>query len=255
GICVALFGKTWIDASIVPFAQLGCGLFGSAFLMLAMWVHGWHVAYVTPDPPASTPFRLPSFKLSSLSWLIGLLFGVFKRKPAEEEPAPKRRKKSDETGTTKRKRKTKRTATRRSRPKVAEEEEAEDEEAAEQEDDERYEEEGDSAESDAAEEQYDEDELEEATRPSRDAAREPVKSSVPAPHQRQNYQNQAPSAAKPISNAESAASKQNDEEDDGEEGDTNWRVDGPSQEQLKGLSKKQRRALIKQHRDQQRSQR
>lgn len=253
GVFVGLYGKSWIDKSIVPLAQQACGLFGSAFLMLALWVQGWYVAYVTPDPPAATPFRLPSFKLNLFGWLFGWMGWLFKRRAAVAEAAPKKRKKPEEGTATKRKRKTKRTPTKR-RPKVMEEEEEvaeEEEEEVSEESEEQYEDE----ETESAEDEYDEqdEDEEEETRPSRVTA--PAKSNASMSQPRtQDNRFAAQSAAKPTNNAASSSSDQDDDDDEEGDGET-WRVDGPSQEQLKGLSKKQRRAMIKQHRDQQRNQR
>jgi hypothetical protein len=225
---------------------------GSAMLMLALWVHGWHVAYVTPDPPVSPPFRWPRLGLSLFGlfgifrWMFGLVFGLFKRRETAAA-APKRRKKAEETGTTKRKRKTKKPA-RRSRAKVVEEEEAaedEEEEVAEEEaeESEEYEEES----SEAEEESYEEEEA--------------PRGRVTAPAAGKSYAQHAPSRTqeqpvpKPHANFAAASNQQSYDDEDDESDDGESGRDGPPAEQLKGLSKRQRRALIKQYRDQQRSQR
>jgi hypothetical protein len=79
--------------------------------------------------------------------------------------------------------------------------------------------------------------------------------SMPSRSQEQRY-DPPQSVAKPHGNW-GAASNQSQDDDEDEESDNGeaGNADGPPAEQLKGLSKRQRRALIKQYRDQQRSQR
>lgn len=250
GIVVELSTPSWIDKAVMPIIELVCGLGGSALLMLAMWVQGWHVAYVTPDPPVAPPYRWPRlsfgiFRIFGIfGWMIGLVFGLFRRR-ASAAATPRRRKKAEETGTTKRKRKTKKPA-RRSRAKVVEEEEAEEgEDVAEEEAEESEEYDEESAE--AEEESYEEEE-------------ESPRGRVTAPAAGKSYSQHAPSRSdqvvpKPHANFAASNQQSHDDEDDESDDGESGRGDGPPAEQLKGLSKRQRRALIKQYRDQQRSQR
>jgi hypothetical protein len=245
GVSAGLYKPAAIDPAIWPVVELAGGLFGSAMLMLAMWVQGWYVAYVTPDPPAPVAVRWPKFNFrifGFLGWLLSLVFGLFKRRAAA--PAPKRRKKAEEAGTTKRKRKTKRT-TKRTRTKAVEEAESAEEEEDEA-DSESDSEEYDEAEEEESYEEEDEDETPPA-RVTAPAAKPSVTAGAARP--------QAQPAAKTSNSASNQDSDDDEDEDDDDESGTQWRVDGPSAEQLKGLSKRQRRALIKQHRDQQRNQR
>jgi hypothetical protein len=226
GACAGLYRPATIEPAIWSVVELAGGLFGSALLMAAMWVQGWYVAYVTPDPPVATPRRWPklSFGLFTfVGWLFGLVFGLFKRRSA---PPPKRRKKAEESGTApKRRRKTKRPARRK---KAVEEEESAEEEEAE------------AAEDEESEEEAYEEEEEEAP---------PARVTAPA------AKSQAVAQSNGGWNSNSDDEDHEEEEDTEDSDGTQWRVDGPSPEQLKGLSKRQRRALIKQHRDQQRQRR
>lgn len=227
---LGLYGQRFLPAEQVSQIKILCGLFGAATLAVAMWVQGWYVAYVTPDPPVSKPWKFPQFKGNLFSWLIGLIMGLFRRNTPAAPPS-KRRKKAEETGATKRKRKTKRAA--KPRKKVVEEEE--DEEVAEDEAAEADEEE-ESAEEEAAEEEEDE------MPPARGSA-------VNKPHFAVN-------ASRPAANAKSGSvwgSESNDDEDEEDEGSGD--EDGPPADMLKGLSKRQRRAVQKQWREDQRTQR
>lgn len=244
GATLTTYSPAWIDKALLPFVLHACGLLGSALLMLAMWVQGWYVAYVTPDPPAPSTFRWPTLRWNPLRWLLNMILALFRRRIVVEEPAPRKRKKSEEGAAPKRKRKTKRT--RRSRPKVVEEEA---EEAAEDEDYEEEAAEDSDEESESAEDDLTEEEEEELTRPDPAPAPTFAKQPQPSPYRQQDSR----TAQAPATKSHQYADDDEDEDDD--QGEAHWRIDGPSPEQLKGLSKKQRRALIKQHREQQRNQR
>ncbi len=232
GMAAALYGARFFDAAVATNAVMLCGLFGSATLAAALWVQGWYVAYVTPDPPVSAPFKLPKLSWNPFRWMLGLILGLFRRSPKAAAPT-RRRKKTEEAGaTTKRKRKpAKRTA--KPRKKVVEEdEEAAEEELAEEED----EEEDDSAEDYEEAEEEEEDD----SPPARGAA-------VNKPHFSVN-------ASRPAANAKSANDwgSSSQDEDDEDEGDGAGEEDGPPADMLKGLSKRQRRAVQKQWREEQR---
>jgi hypothetical protein len=222
GTCAGLYRPATVEPAIWSVAELASGLFGSALLMVSLWVQGWYVAYVTPDPPVASPWRWPNLAFglfAFIGWMLSLVFGLFKR---NSPPAPKRKKKAEESGAApKRKRQTKRPARRK---KVVEEEEAAEEEEEETE-----------AESEEEEELEEEDAYEEETPPARVTA--PAAKSQPVAKSGSGW---------------NSRSDDEEEEEDEDAGGTQWRIDGPSPDQLKGLSKRQRRALIKQHRDQQR---
>lgn len=250
GAVAGMAGPAWIDDAGAGMIETICGLIGPAVLMLSLWVQGWYVAYVTPDPPTPIPFRFPriGFRVFNIfGWLLGLIASLFRRKTAA--PAPRRRKKAEDAGPTKRKRKTKRTAKPRTR-KAAEEESETDEESAEDESEEEFEDES----ADAGEEESDgdgEEEYEE-TPPARVTAPMAARpNNVPNTSRPQDNRPAVPQA-----NKWSAASSNNDDEDDDavDEDGKMYRVDGPPAEMLKGLSKRQKRAVQQQWREQQRSQ-
>lgn len=252
GVVVAWSGSSWFGKPVSSAVELLCGLYGSAFLMLSLWVQGWYVAYVTPDPPTPTPFRFPRLRFGLLSWLWNLLSTVFRRKPAP--PPPKRRKKSEETGTGKRKRKTRRATKPRTKKVV--EEDAEDDSLGEEDAAEAEAGEDDAeVENDASEaydeEAYDEEELEALTAPA-------VKNPAPPPKNgpSQNQSRPQDNRASSGSGWSSAAQQSSDDEEDDDDDDDGrmYRVDGPSPDMLKGLSKRQRRELKRQWREQQRAQ-
>lgn len=257
GAAVGMAGSAWIDESQAHVTATVCGLFGPAVLMLSLWVQGWYVAYVTPDPPVSTPFKFPRISLRIFnvfrlfSWLWGLMTSLFRRKAAA--PAPRRRKKAEEAGPTKRKRKTKRAAKPRTKKVVEEEleEEDEQEEVAEEESEEELEDE--SAEAGEEEESYEEEEEEYEESP----LSRVTNASVPKPNFASNNsrpQENRP-APQPTQNKWNAASAQEEDDDDAVDEDGKmYRVDGPPAEMLKGLSKRQKRAMQQQWREQQRSQ-
>ena len=243
GILAEMTTSSWIDKGLVPVMETLCGLAGSAMLMLSMWVLGWYVAYVTPDPPAAGTWKMPRL-WNPFGWVLGLCLGLFRRRAAEEEeaaPAPTRRRKksTEEAGTTRRKRKPRRVTKPRTR-KAAEDDAVAEDELSEDESEELDEELAPSADQDVSD-----DEVED-TAPRRTVAQAVAKSpSSPA-----SSPGQRSGSASPATSAE-----EQEEDDEDDDGGQTWRIDGPSQEQLKGLSKRQRRALIKQHRDQQRGQR
>ncbi len=251
GAVVGMWGASWIDPVLVGMTETLCGLFGPAVLMLSFWVHGRYVAYVTPDPPVSTPFKFPklNFRMFNLfGWLFGLITGLFRRKPAA--PAPRRRKKAEEAGPAKRKRKTKRAVKPRTKKVVEEESE---EETAEEESEEDYEEESSET---GDEESYEDEDAEEASRSDRTPVAKP---NFEVTHSRpqENRPVAPPAAASNKWSAPSNASSNDDDDEDDDAVDEDgkmYRVDGPPAEMLKGLSKRQKRAMQQQWREQQRGQ-
>ena len=234
---LGLYGSRWLEPSLTSSIESTCGLFGSALVMLSLWIQGWYVAYVTPDPPAptTTKFRWPTIRLGLIGWLWSLIAGLFRRKPAAA-PTPKRRKKAEETGTTKRKRRTRRTTKPRTRKPVEPEEEEAEEESAE--DDNEYDSSA-SGESDSIDDETYEEDEEEETSSSRNAPPTAAKSNPP------HFNRPA---------ASNTQQSDDDEDEDDDDGDGKmYRVDGPSPDALKGLSKRQRRELKKQWREQQRT--
>jgi len=240
---ISVYGSEWIGREQLPLIESACGLIGPALLMTSLWVQGWYVAYVTPDPPVAGVWKWPKLPGAILGWLFRWLTWPFRRRVKVEPETPatgRRRKKAGEgTATTTRKRKPKRKP--RTRTKVVEEEEADEEEMSEEE----------AAEAEA--EEYQEEAVEEEESYEEEEERESTPSRVTAPVSRSN--NSRDAAPRQNTPAPTAQSRQQDEEDEEDsEGDgEQWRIDGPPAEQLKGLSKRQRRNLIKQHRDQQRS--
>jgi hypothetical protein len=242
GAVASAYGSAWFDQHLVALWESAAGLLGPAMLTVTLWIHGWYVAYVTPDPPAATPAKLWGWPGKVLRWCLGWLTWPFRRRATPAAAATTRRKKKpDEAVTTpKRKRKTKRKP--RTRTKVVEEEEAEDEEDAE--------EESEPEEEAVEDEVYEEEESEPEPEPPPARVTSSAKShGWREPDQRLSQPEQRGNAVTP----QSRSPVDEDDEDDDGDGEQ-WRVDGPSPEQLKGLSKRQRRALIKQHRDQQRQQ-
>lgn len=244
GIIVRQYSPTWIPEQLALRVTTVCGLFGPALLMLSLWVHGWYVAYVTPDPPTTRSWQLPQISLRTLNpfrWLFQLVMGLFRRQPKEEPATPRRRKKAEESGTVKRKRKTKR-ATKPRTKKVVEEEEAEDDaEADEVESESELEDESAESNEEAVEE---EDVEEEDTSPARVSAAQSNKAS--------SSRSEAASSASRYQQDDDEY--ESDESYESEDNGKQYRIDGPPADMMKGLSKRQKRALQKQWRDQQRGQ-
>lgn len=219
-------------------AMLAGRLLATGLLATALWRQACYVAYVCPDPPEKT------LKAANTSFLSALLRRWWTPKEAAEtetaKPTRRRRKAADETDgeestTPKRRRKpatkARKPAKRRTKP---EPEEAEyDEEAAEEAEDENWETASeDESSSDDGSEWSDGDELaqlEALTRP------------------------ESPSRESKSGTSSKAASQQTwqESDDDENDGDYGGVDDGHSGADLyKGLSKRQRRELKKQQREQ-----
>ena len=260
----------WYPAvrSIVP-------LYFGATLFLGFWLHARVVAFVCPDPPECDEPGAASQLLGAGRWcvqlagrLMGLIFRRRVRSEAEDEAAakPKRRSRktvdAEEDAAPKRKRKApaKRAAKPRTRTKIVEdeEEEIEDDSYSDESDDSADAYEAESS-SDTGNEWDDEESEVEAppppVRPSRTANSIPptpaVQTKKPATPSWQDRPAQPTRSSPP----QSANNDDSDSEDDeSEDGDSSYRVDsGLTADQLRGLSKRQKRELRQKIKDQQRN--
>ncbi len=250
------FGKmTWFEPAVTL-----CRLIGSGLLATGLWCQAWYVAYVSADPPEPRESIDWRARVSSLlgwfGWLgwLGYLW-PFRRRSSDEATKSKRRTskkkddEEDEDATPKRRRKPaarKRASKPRTRVKPEPEYEEQDEEAYEEEEaaEESWEE-TDDASNEAEDEwtnEYDEE----------PPARTPVRPNAPTPAAKVT----APMVSKPTPPAKPQPAR-DDEEDDEDDDGNNFRVDGgeSGSDMFKGLSKRQRRELRKQMKDQQRQNR
>ena len=265
--------QVWYPAvrTIVP-------LFFGAALFLGLWLHARVVAFVCPDPPECDELGAASQLLGAGRWCVQLagrlLSFLFRSRSGsavvddEADAKPKRRSRkaadSEEDAAPKRKRKTtiKRATKPRTRVKAVEDEEVTEA------DDESYSDENDES-SDAydaesssnTESEWDEDEAEVETPP------QPVRQSRPANTNSSTPPVQIKKAAtpswqerpaQPSRSSQPQMANQDDsdsDEDESEDGDSSYRVDdGLTADQLRGLSKRQKRELRQKIRDQQRNQ-
>lgn len=272
---------SWLTASrlIVP-------LFGAASLLVAMWLHARVVAYICPDPPEAEEPRLLSQLSSGWIWMTAIIVGAVTyvasfrprwpiARATETEVKPKRRTRksaeAEDEETPKKKRKpvaAKRTTKPKAKPKVVEEEleEEELEELAESGDEysEETEESQDSYEEETAEteEEWEEEEVAEEEE-------EEPEEVAPAPQAGRGGKGVPSASTSTTSNNQnnkkphSAASAQQreeepdyDTEEDSDSDDASYRIDeGMTPEQMRGLSKRQKRELRQKMKDQQRNQR
>lgn len=241
----ALAGSPWFEYAAILLPLTGMGL-----LFLTLWLQSWCVAYFCPDPPELETGR-PSLLgrvLGPVARLFGSLSRLLRRRPAggedEESAKPRRRRKKADTETEaapaaarrKRKAPAKRTTKPRTRTRKVEDEEAEAEAPDESSNwvEETAADESWNGSSAAADDASEWSEPEETT-PSRKASSS-AKSSSGSRH----------TAREPEEESSASEEWSDDEGND-------YRVDGPPADQLRGLSKKQRRDLRKQWKDQQRS--
>ncbi len=235
-------------------------MFTMAALFVGLWFHARTVAYVCPDPPEVEVATAKTQILSGWYWLASW----FTRKPIEApveetETKPKRgRKKAaeaseeeEEAPKKKRRAPAKRAAKPRTRAKAVETEE---EEAEEEEQETGYDETADASEGYGTESSAEESESnnweEEETEP------EPA----PPPAQPNRYSRDStpapqPAAAKKPANSgwDEAEQASEDSEEDEDSDDAILRRDsGMTAEQMKGLTKRQKRDLRKQQRTQRR---
>lgn len=212
------------------YASILLPLAGMGLLFLTLWLQSWYVAYYCPDPPA-VEAGLPSLLgrlIRPLIWLLAGPVRLFRRRSAadeEEEAKPRRRRKKAEgeaaAAAPRRKRKatTKRVAKPRTRPRKVEGEDVESDEL------------------DVSASWNDES-----------AAEETWAEEAQSGDEWAEQEADEEAATAPASQSRDADDEWSDDDDD-----RNFRVDGPPEDQLKGLSKKQRRELRKQWKDQQRS--
>jgi hypothetical protein len=257
-------------------------VYASAALFVGLWLHARIVAYVCPDPPELEERSAGSLVKSAFIWIVcRLLFwkraGGSEDVDEEEEKPKRRRKKADGDETpTRRKRRTpaKRSTSRtRTRTKSADDEETDDSGEAVSDD------EIESVNQSAIDSSSNEDSSDDSSDESNDGSEESPTiaamsssasrisprtserttqvhnshgSSVPAPHSRPmttSWNNQDESDESE-DNAASQSGDSNDESDDDQQYPLDAKI---SPEQFKGLSKRQKRDLRKQLRDQQRA--
>lgn len=240
--------QSWFPAAVLLTHYAGAGL-----LMTALWVQAWYVAYVSADPPEAA---------ERVDWRgrgIALLGAArrlwpFRGRAATVDVKPKRRtkKKTDEEedeeeAPPKRRRKAAAKPKRASKPRTRvkpEPEEVEEEEYAEEEA-ETWEETEDTTANDEEwseeSEAYEEEEYEE------EPPAPPVKAAA-------KPQTPPPKAAPPPPPKREPEPESSSEEDDEDDDGAYYRVDGAEKgaDPYKGLSKRQRRELRKQAKDQQR---
>lgn len=249
-------------------ARLIVPLFAAATLFLGLWLHARVVAYICPDPPesedSSATLQLATawHRLRELAVkLFGLAFCWWpgrKSSADESEAKPKRRTRKaaegEEAAAPKRKRKApaKRATKPRTRVKVVEEEEEEEEVEA---DEDAYQDEtDDSAEAYESETASDsENEWEEEEEPI-EAPPPPSRSNrtVPPPQPpAANFNKKFTSPAQESSRQEYTSDS--DEDDEADEDGNPYRLDdGQTADQMRGLSKRQKRELKQKLREQQR---
>jgi hypothetical protein len=223
-----LSSKAWYPAAMTLAPVLGPGL-----LVLGLWLQACFVAYVCADPPEPPAITWQRRLLNLLIGLVLLPFSGSAEPQPDAKPTRRRKKAVEEDGEAapKRRRKTAAKSRRTSKPRTRTkpeddvEEEGAEEEASEEESWEEGWDETTAESSDTDTEDWQAEE--EASRPD-----PPAKKSASAP---------APTPVPP-----------DDESDD--EGES-YRLDGGQEnaELFKGLSKRQRRELKKQLRDQQRN--
>lgn len=273
-----LFSPDLLSQSWYPAARLIAPLFAVGTLFLGLWLHARVVAYVCPDPPECDEPKAGSQLLGAARWCLQFTsrcfswlgrFFVRRAKTVEIDEAeakPKRRSRkvaeSEETPKRKRKPAAKRVAKPRTRVAAIEEEEEQQEEI----EDESYEDASDSYESDtepSSSDYSDEDEWAEAEE---EVETPPVRSAKSAPASTASFsasqkkpaaeswqQRPAPqgrAAQPPVTNQ----SESSDDDEESDESDASYRLDeGLTPDQLRGLSKRQKRELRQKMKDQQRT--
>ncbi len=250
------------------FTYLVLPIFASATLFVGLWLHARVVAYVCPDPPELDERSAWSHLLAACAWIGGsLMFWRRREASAEDDTKPKRRRKkaeAEEVGT-KRKRKTpakRATARTRTRTKSTEDEvatESSDETVGEESDSSSDFETSSSESNSAANEQEDQWEEEPVEQPPVRAVSKgngrftevhnSHNSSTPAPHSRRQTPSWEEESNEEDESARQSAEVSDDNDDDGQsQGDSAAMI-----EQMKGMSKRQKREFKKQLREQERS--
>ena len=261
--CLEIFAPDLMSYPWILRARVILPLFVIATVFVGLWLHARTVAYICPDPPDAAEGTALSQLIAGWRWIAARL--VIRRKtvpaPVEEKPKRGRRKaaadEEEDSSTPKRKRKApaRKTPTRRTRAKAAEvEEEAEEEESL------------DTEETSGSEDSYESEQadVEQGDSESAESEWEQEEEAPPAPPARSNSQTNAASrknaSQQPApqqqswneSDEESAGSEDDDEDS---EGASYRRDDGAGADPLKGLSKRQKRELRRQSKEQQRNQR
>ncbi|HVV98926.1 MAG TPA: hypothetical protein VHB77_01230 [Planctomycetaceae bacterium] len=220
GLKLAGMGCVTLPAGIEPWLTRGLILSGHVALLLSLTLHAHHVLSNTPEPP---PNAAPS------GWLRAMLARWFARRapePVEETAAPKRRRKA--TGEASAPKKRKRSAPKRTRkaaePVESEEVEEEEDPAAETDDCE--------IEETGARNDYEEPAEAEQTEEDSTSEEEEVEERQPVARGGRNFRVDAEEEEPPEPHFE-----------------------GVSREQMKGLSKRERRRLQQQQRDAERASR
>ena len=272
--CLELFqpelqGQSWFQS-----AHLFTPLYDAAPLFVGLWHHARVVAYVCPDPPELEQRSTFSRLAAVTGWIVSRLT-FWKRRVASEEdeevakPRRKRKKVEADEAATKRKRKApvKRTTTRtKTRTKPTDEESEEEladgstEDAVDQaSDSDESASESNSSWNDQQEDQWDQ-EAEETSAPSpviserksngrTTQVHKSHDSSPPAPHSRR----QADSWEEKSTSEREDMSSQNIDSSQESEDDQDAIDSGMTAEQFRGLSKRQKRDLKRQLREQQRT--
>jgi hypothetical protein len=227
-----------------PAARVILPMFAMGAIFVGFWLHARVVAYICPDPPEQQQTKLfaqlAAFCGGILAWIAARF--VWRRAKVDDAKAKKGRKKAgdEEEAAPKRKRRAPAKRKPRTRVKPAEEVEEEEEEEVE-------EEEQDTSEEGYEEESEESDEEEETSpvRSGRDAYSRPSQTPQNRPSN---------SGWNERSTTESEEEDDDDDEDD-DDGTMTRRDSGVSADQLRGLSKRQKRELRRQAREQQRNQR
>lgn len=288
-VVLRLSGLLWLVATLLEiyrpelqtrnwfhFAHLLVPLYACAMLFVGLWLHARVVAYVCPDPPQLDEASAWTVVKSALIW-VGCRLVFWRRAGAEaeveEEEKPKRRRKKadgDETATRRKRRTPAKRTTSRTRTRTKSTDGEEMDESGETASDEEI----DSANQSPVDSNSASESSDEGSDDSNDTNYEPPTetvqpsapkfidrntqihsshgSAVPAPHSRHQasyWNNQAESQE---SDDESSAQTggSSDESDDDQQYPLDARI---SPEQFKGLSKRQKRDLKKQLREQQRA--
>ncbi len=254
-------------------------LFAAGTLFLALWLHARVVAYVCPDPPEFDEPKTGSQLLGVARWCLqltsrsfGWVGGLFVRRAKAEEideadAKPKRRSRkvveTEESPKRKRKPPAKRVTKPRTRVAVVEEEEEElqdEEESYEEANSDSYESDVEPSSSSSGDDgEWDEEEVETPpTRSSKSAAPNAanVASSGTSPKKpaAESWQQRPTSQSRVTQQPVASQNDESDEEEDSEDGDASYRVDdGLTPDQLRGLSKRQKRELRQKMKDQQRT--
>jgi len=256
--CLELFATDVSFIAWIGQARIILPMVGTTCLFVGLWLHARIVAYVCSEPPP--PDYVPALDQLSTGWKW-ILYTIlrdperkFRVPEYESEVVPGQAAKNgaadeEETVTPKRKRRApaKRTTKPRTRTKAVVEEEPE-EEPIEDQVESGYQDEAEDS-SSGYESPADEKEVE-----SEDWNEEPEVETPPARGHRDNYQTSSVSRYPDPRHQEEPDSDESDDDDDDDQ-PTLRRDSGVSSDQLKGLSKRQKRELRRQAREQQRNQR